>query len=168
MSEGNFEAKLSARRETKDGIFLTLLINPADHDEALAMVRVGARLMIGWAEVIDTEVHKIDVPTDAYVSSAAESGVKITTLKDRKRFEDLPLSQQAALRCQDAEFQSYLRSRTDEQFTEGGAAIYVRNFCGVDSRSELDSDRVAGASWRSLESQYQAHLTTLRHGESVR
>lgn len=83
--------------------------------------------------------------------------------KDRKPFSSLPLSQQAAIRCQDADFQIYLqRPNADETADE------VRLICDVDSRSKLVLNSDAGARWLRLEAQYQQYLTTQRYASVAR
>lgn len=77
------------------------------------------------------------------------------TAKDRKPFHTLPLSSQAAIRCQDAEFQVFMDVAGD-----GSCAAKIREICGVTSRSEFNTNSEAGDKWRNLEAQYQAHLTT--------
>ena len=65
MAEGAFESRVSAKRETKSGIFITLEVQPSDYSEALSMLRVGSAVQIGWAEIVDTTVHKIEVEAPA-------------------------------------------------------------------------------------------------------
>lgn len=72
----------------------------------------------------------------------------------RRRYADLPLSQQAALRCADPRFQRFLRVDDAD-----GAARAVRGVCRVASRRELDSVDAAGAAWRSLDAEYVAWLS---------
>lgn len=83
----------------------------------------------------------------------------------RTKFKDLPLSQQAAIRCGDEDFQKYCGVIGAE-----AAAARVRNYCLVQSRKFLDeADRtVSRDHWRRMEEGYQRWLTTLRYAESVR
>jgi len=67
--------------------------------------------------------------------------------KERRRFEELPLSQQAALRCNDPEFQGWLDVANADR-----AAAEVRLRCAVKSRAELDSNNFAADLWRDLDS----------------
>jgi hypothetical protein len=66
--------------------------------------------------------------------------------KQRRAFSDMPLSQQAALRCAQADFQRYI-CVPDEKT----AARLVRQTCRVTSRSMLDTDCAAAERWRRLD-----------------
>lgn len=70
MADGSFEARLSAKRESKRGIFITLEVQPDDLTEALSMLRVGSDLMIGWSEVINSEVEEIEIEPRVMVEIA--------------------------------------------------------------------------------------------------
>lgn len=71
--------------------------------------------------------------------------------KERRRFSELPPSQQAALKCQDVDFRIWL-TQTGRSIARNSedAAAFVRLFCGVDSRSELDTNPEAAAEWQNL------------------
>jgi hypothetical protein len=72
-------------------------------------------------------------------------------LKAHRRFEDLPLSQQAALACQDMEFRKFLREHLCEPISnEGDAADTVRRFCDVPSRAFIRLGDGAGDAWLRL------------------
>ena len=152
MSEGSFEAKVSAKRETNAGIFLTLQIQPDDYKSELATLRVGSALMMGWAEVVDTKVQPIVVETP-----------KPEVPKERRKFDTLPLSQQAAIRCGDNDFKLFMDASTADD-----AAESVRERCGVKSRSEIVEGTPAGTEWIMLEDEYQSWLTTQRYGSLAR
>ena len=75
---------------------------------------------------------------------------KPTTVVKRK-FEDLPLPQQAALTCQREAFQRFIAEQGyGLDMSESGAASFVRAHCDVKSRSELATDDDAGISWMCL------------------
>ena len=67
------------------------------------------------------------------------------TPKARRSFEELPPSQQAALKCEDKDFQRWLgvRNPTD-------AARYVRQLCDVQSRAQIADSARSMAAWRDL------------------
>lgn len=69
--------------------------------------------------------------------------------KQRQKWIDLPYPQQAAMRCNEKAFQEFLNARDAEV-----AAHVVRKRCGVESRSEIKRDTVAGGSWMALEKEY--------------
>ncbi|WP_424360236.1 hypothetical protein [Methylocystis parvus] len=72
---------------------------------------------------------------------------------ERRRFSDLPLATQAAMRCADVRFQRFLNA-PDADY----AAIAVRLACGVESRKELDTVAEAGAAWRKIDGEFAAWL----------
>lgn len=65
--------------------------------------------------------------------------------KPRKRFDELPISQQCALTCADVGFQRWLNV-SDEK----AAAERVRIICMVESRSELDRNESAARLWAQI------------------
>lgn len=170
MADGHFEAKVSGRRESTSGIFLTLQIQPDDHTPELAMLRVGSALMIGWSEVVDTTVHKLD--TSMPVSEAIAL-IDNKLQKERRAFKDLSLSQQAGIRCADKQFQQFIVERYSgaDAYTvcEANAATLVREICLVKSRTDLDgANGTIGAKWFHLERDYQSWLTEKRYKDSYR
>lgn len=81
---------------------------------------------------------------------------------DRKRWEDMPLSQQAAIRCGEPEFQKFLdrsicavRGWSGPKDAEEAAHV-VRHFCQIDSRSELNRNEQAATLWKRLDSDFWA------------
>lgn len=174
MSEGNFECKISGKRESSNGIFITLQIQPDDYDSSLATLRVGSSLVIGWSEIIDSSVQKI-YPIGSPEQVAAQNTLNtafrntLGPANSKRKFEELSLSQQAALRCQDTDFQFYLSDTAHHPpRTDWTAADEVRERCRVESRAEFDKNSRAGGAWLILEDQYQAWLTEKRYGDQVR
>lgn len=81
--------------------------------------------------------------------------------KAKRKFDELPLSQQAALLCNREAFWRFLDSHyqnihvADEQ----SAAAVLRDMCGVLSRSEIDSSHGAAERFKSLSSEFDAWLS---------
>lgn len=88
---------------------------------------------------------------------------------ERRSFSDLPLAQQAALRCQEPDFWRFLQERQGPDGVlhlrgdvKNECAAHVRFLCGVDSRSDIGkgpNDRSAndsGFKWRALDAEYYA------------
>ena len=73
------------------------------------------------------------------------------TEADKKSWSDLRPSAQAALKCNDQQFQSFMLADNAEQ-----AAEAVRKHCGVTSRSQLDTNAAAAAKWQQLYSTFTA------------
>ena len=66
-----------------------------------------------------------------------------------RAFADLPVPQQAALRCNDPNFQRFLETECAEH-----AAVKLRYRCGVASRSELATNADARAKWIELDDEF--------------
>lgn len=174
MTDGHFECKVSGRRESANGIFLTLQVQPDDYSADLAMLRVGSALMVGWSEVVDSTVHPIG-PIGSPSQKAAQAdlnkahGAMVETLKPRTPFHELKLSQQCGIRCGDAQFAMFL---VDEYpIASSGSsdpATVVRALCGVTSRADLDGSRRGREQWEKIESRYQQWLTDMRYKDSYR
>lgn len=167
MSDGHFEAKLSAKRETAAGIYLTFQVQPDDYNSALATLRVGSALMMGWAEVVDSKVEPIFVDPNDMAGITDIMRGESAKPKDRKPFASLPLSQQAAIRTDDINFQEFLETETPIHDEESYADA-VRSICGVESRSDIRPGTPAAISWMALEARYQAWLTTRQYADSRR
>lgn len=86
-------------------------------------------------------------------------------VKERRSFADMPLPQQAALRCHEPQFREFLVN-TDRMrllnATPDDFAEVVRQLCGVKSRADIGkgpNDRSvndSGFKWRALDAEYYA------------
>jgi len=182
MSAAHFEAKKHAYRQCQDGIVVSFLIHPADISSEIAMAALGTRFMVAFAEIGDDEREKEQStrgPSNGARQAVGGDGreaEKVRELaaptKDRRAFHDIPYSQQAGMQCGDKEFFDFLR----EQYTltlmsvNGDAAAFVRGYCGVDTRADLDNpdNRDARKLWRDLASEFESWQTTQRYKDSVR
>ena len=92
----------------------------------------------------------------------------------RRNFRDLPRSQQAALKCQDTEFQNWLQygyedrlckkwfdTKAGQIIDEGGTPtgavvtdLVLKDVLGIDSKKQLDTSPVLGAAWDKLLASY--------------
>ena len=96
--------------------------------------------------------------------------------KPKKRFHELPLSQQAALRCQDEQFTIFLHNKFTQAFKDALlnldsgwtefrsvprdrykdiARKMVCELCAVVSRREFDTDDAGAALWVGLNNRYE-------------
>lgn len=140
------EAKKHGLRQGQDGAWtLALVLHPNDVPNWLLTAKMGQRLAVVVAALEEEAEKQPEKP------------------KERKRFEELPLSQQAALRCQDKAFQDWLQSRFAQDWAnasrysdmaEENTATVVRSLCCVRSRAELDTFRSGGLHWIDLNAQY--------------
>lgn len=76
--------------------------------------------------------------------------------KPKKRFDEIPLSQQAGIMCNDERFWAFLKDRYPHKTyeTSEDAAFYVRWMCGVDSRADLDSDSFGASHFRKIQTDF--------------
>lgn len=93
---------------------------------------------------------------EAWLAVAKLDKSKIEKPVERKRWIDLPLSQQAAIRCGEVAFREFCALEWDgiKILDTEMTADHVRNYCGVQSRRELDSNQAAAAKWRELDGHY--------------
>jgi len=78
-------------------------------------------------------------------------------VKDRRKFNEMPYPQQAALRCNDPVFRAFLRETCNyEPITADEAAEAVRELCDVASRSDIKPGTKAETRWLWIESSFDA------------
>ena len=68
-----------------------------------------------------------------------------------RKWEDMPLSQRAGIRCQESSFWQYLGVKDSD---EAADAVYHR--CLVTSRSDILPGTAAGQTWMNIERDFQA------------
>ena len=90
-----------------------------------------------------------------------EAKAKPKPEKERRKFEDMPRAQQSGMLCNEGRFRTFLIEEKashiwayEEMPVEEQAAAYVREICGVDSRSDMDTNEQAAARWDTLYSEY--------------
>jgi hypothetical protein len=98
-----------------------------------------------------------------------EATAKAEPTKERRSFTELPYAQQAAMRCQEREFQLYvadflapsawqsLSKRSEGRTPADVAAQLVRDWCRVTSRSDIIKGTQAGDNWEHIEGDFYAH-----------
>lgn len=171
-AQGHFEAIKYALRQSKEGYVVSFVVHPDDVPDDLSKSKIGTRYMVAFAEIGDDdkpapvaqmEEHR---PSKPVVEGSSPSG----RAKERKPFSSLPLSQQAALRCQDKRFQEWLVSITPglSKCDTQGAATIVRDRCRVMSRSELDANPKAAERWKLMEESFSRYEVTMQYAEMVR
>lgn len=112
----------------------------------------------------------IEIPLEAAAAFVADFGapdpstgvpvaiarlVKQAAQPERRKFRDLPPSQQAAMRCNEPAFWKYLASLGTRAETADDAATYVRQWCLVRSRSDLNNNAKAMEAWSRLNEAYE-------------
>lgn len=168
MSEGKFEALKVAMRQTKDGVVISFVVQPEDFESALAMVPIGARVMVAWAE-IDTdetkkggEAHTVPDPNTGHDKTQPQAEpVALSGARPKRPFSSLSLPEQAGIRCSDAAFCEFMvdtRGILNED-----VPAHVRGYCGVNSRAELATNESAAKDWRNLNAEFEAWQTTQKY-----
>lgn len=168
MSQGSYEAKLHAFRRTQEGAVISYVVHPNDVSAEMATAALGTRYMVAFAEIGDDGKPKspaVAELADAGANAPDASRAGANPVRETRKFETLPLSQQAAIRCGDRSFQQFLGAEGD-----GEAATIVRRKCQVESRSALDDPRNSASRdfWGAIETGYQQWLTTRQYADSRR
>ena len=137
MIKHQLEVKKDGLRQTQDGTWkISLTVHPNDMDVDLMSAPMGTRYMAVLVPIGDDEQP---------VSENGDRPVK-------RRFGELPLSQQAALACQNEAFRAWLGVGTEDA---DAAAEEVRQRCDVDSRRQFDLGGRGAANWTKLYALYQ-------------
>lgn len=92
--------------------------------------------------------------------------------KERRQFSELPYAQQAAMRCQEADFARFLKAMKPKLWSDihygrmvlpdVACAQAVRAICLVESRSRIEAGTIAGGLWEALEAEYYAWQRGMR------
>jgi hypothetical protein len=101
-----------------------------------------------------------DPASETWVALARIENMQDDTPKPKRAFADLPLPQQAALACQREAFQRFAAESgwVGLEISEAGAAEFVREHCGVESRADLNATPAAARSWTQLYHDFQLWL----------
>lgn len=135
----NFEAKKDSLSQRQSGEWrLSFTVQAGDVPMELLTAQMGTRYMVALVEIGDDE-SPVEKPRD----------------------NPHKLSQQSAMFCDEPRFAKFLSERHMGLY-DGfhGAADSIRKYCGVQSRSELDTNPEAAARWRNLKAEYEAWLRT--------
>jgi hypothetical protein len=168
------EAMLLSWGDTSSrGKTVTFALHPAECGEAhpfrdLGTGKHGQRFQIVAVPIGDddqplspealdqTTAHSVATgSTPAHPKQPVASG----ETKERRKFADLPLPQQVALRCADEGFRQWiaweeraLLTEVDDEF----AARWVRQKCDVHSRADIKPGSLAEVAWKKIEARFLA------------
>ena len=119
--------------------------------------------------VVSFTASQIDFPTD--LATAAMGQRFMAVLVPLGDFEEAPsqtnsaqknkyeLSRQAAMRCDDPRFWTFLTEYGPDPVEDSvAAAEVIRMLCDVQSRSEFDTNPKAAEKWRNLKASFDAWL----------
>lgn len=122
---------------------LPLIARIAEHGAWVALARIEER------EVMPAESNEPQPETKPERSPTPAARAP----RERKPFDELPIAQQAGIICNEPPFWLFLSERfnlRDDKRDAESAAIYVRNLCGVTSRSEIANNKDSRAAWSGL------------------
>lgn len=142
-------------------------------EEACAAVSLGTTKLyelIGEGKIsAKAEGRRTLIPRESllsYIASLPAWTPKMRPAKPQltgQSWDDMPLTQQAGIRCGDAAFQHWLGATDAKQ-----AADHVRTYCAVGSRKHLVRGTQAGERWLHLERDFQAFLTSKQYEDYQR
>jgi hypothetical protein len=134
------ELKKCGLRQSKDGVIISFVLHPSDVTNLLVQAPIGT----------------------VYLAALVEQNPQ--AVREEPKI-DHRLSKQAAICCEDPRFHKFLQEEyphlavVDPNDPENHQAPdVVREICGVDSRSEFDTDPRAANAWQYLHGRYLAWL----------
>lgn len=137
-----FEAKKDGLQQKQDGSWtLRLTIAGQDMHQEITQAAMGTRYQVVVVEISDDET-----PVDH-------------KMQERGSWAELGATKQAALRCKNVIFRAWLsETHSLSPADEEHAAQFIRDYCGVASRSDLDKPGRGEARklWHQLDNQFQA------------
>lgn len=133
METSQFEAKKVALKQTKDGHVLTLAIHPDESPDEILRDFVGARYMVVMVRLADTEEPM-----------------------NREEFAGAQMVKLAGMLCRDKAFWDYLHD-IGQLFekSEAECISWLQNYLGVNSRSEIKTDRNAQEALKELYTEFK-------------
>lgn len=99
-------------------------------------------------------IARLDPNKAKAVEAEPEPAPAPAPVKDRTKWDELPASARAAMRCNNPEFQKFIGATSIAE-----AASIVRSRCGITSRSELSINNVtAMREWNDLDDSFIVHM----------
>jgi len=117
----------------------------------------------GWERLKGMETTRcamVLVPID---NEGAPAPATQAPEKPRRRMSELSRAQQAGILCNDQAFQDWAATKKNWESAVGdkpsdAAAKYVRLWCGVESRSQIDEKPNSRQAFDHLRSEFDAHM----------
>lgn len=121
------------------------------HETTCPAAPLGTRYVAALVEVSGDETP---VPKEEQASRS--KATKAKPAHDKKRWSELPLSQQAAMRCNEPGFSQFLTAKG--WLLNSSSAQAVRDLCEVETRADIKEGTEAGKLWRKIDTEYQLWL----------
>lgn len=154
------EVRKDGLRQTQDGTWkLSLTVLPEDMPVDLMTAPMG-------------KIYNIDIQdAEEEVDNAEFTELEFRPIEDKPKrfFKELPLSQQAALKCLDSDFQEFMHieTRVYKASPEGARAAII-DLCELeDSRSELDTKPASAEIFRSLLEKFEAYKLEQQYKDNL-
>lgn len=148
LISGHFECKKHAYRQTQDGCVVSFVVHPNDISPEFAAAPLGTLFQVGFQQFDP--------------NAKSPPPVEKNEGKERRSWDQLSAREQAVLRCKEPDFRLFLCVGTEHE-----AAAMIRTWCGVDSRSALDTHEDAAAMWLSMEADYQSWRTEHQYSDNL-
>jgi hypothetical protein len=157
------EAKKHALRQTQDGIVVAFVLHPNDVPPSLQLAPLGTRYMLALVEIADDETPvtgkeaTTSVEPQAPQEPAPPPKDHTARASSERKWHEITPAQQAGIRCNEVPFVKFLGTLSPEVKSTKDAAMFVRGWCDVDSRSDIRGVEPV-ARWHELESRYRSWL----------
>lgn len=169
----NCEMRKIGDRQSKDGRVVSFVLHPDEIPAELVNAAVGTRYMVALVELNDDESPKVqqtmggaapdNMQTKNEPNEVVQPAVPNAPVRRAHSY-----AKQAGIFCQDMTFQSFVIWKTggawpgvsDKKALSERTAFYVRQWCNVNSRSELIAGTPVGNAWEKLTAEYEVWRTS--------
>lgn len=160
------EAKKHGMRQAQDGHWtVTFTVHPEDLPADLMIAGMGTRYALTLFEVLDNEDLKLTAtePQEAADNEAKEDD---RAPPEKRKWGKVRPSNQAGIICDAADFPVFVSETYPDHWADANAnpARFVRNWCNIESRSQLDVPSSATDIWNDLQRAYRAWQDAPKHG----
>jgi hypothetical protein len=153
----SLEAKKDALTQRQSGDWkISFTVQGIDMDPRLTQAAMGTRFAMVLVEIGDDElpVQKEARAEPRQARQPQPDGVK------RMDWREVQPAAQAGIRCADPTFRAFLMEeceyRPRDQNDAEEAAVFIRDYFGVKSRSEFGTDHRKRVLWKQFDDQFQA------------
>lgn len=101
-------------------------------------------------------------PTDDSAAATVD-----TKFKAKRPWDEVSPREQACIRCNEPAFGLWLHEYLGGDDPDFPVEQAVKNYCGVTSRSELNTSAAGEANWRRLDEEYQDYIGQQRYAEQL-